>query len=272
MYIRQWVFRLQRQQYETPDCVFLTLTYDYDNLPFINGKPTLVKKHYQLFLKRLRKALPTRKIKYVLCGEYGDEKGRPHYHAILFGITKLDVDTINVAWSKGQIHLGSVTSHSIAYTFKYAVKGSVIPLGHGQVKPFIAMSQGLGETFAFEISYNQTTGIDKNGKKFIRYSKVRTIKQHFKEKLNSLLQMPYYVIPNGNGGTVKMSVPKFYLRAAGYDSTALGELYADVMAKKYEGMSEQMKEFVLNRQALQRKYAVLADVHNRKQSVINGKL
>lgn len=35
-------------------------------------------------MKRLRKALG-RKVRFLMCGEYGDQFGRPHYHYIIFG-------------------------------------------------------------------------------------------------------------------------------------------------------------------------------------------
>lgn len=40
------------------------------------------KRHFQLFMKLLRNA--GHKVRYLVAGEYGDEKGRAHFHAILF--------------------------------------------------------------------------------------------------------------------------------------------------------------------------------------------
>ena len=39
-------------------------------------------RHFQLFMKRLRFA--GHKVRYLVCGEYGDLKGRAHFHALLF--------------------------------------------------------------------------------------------------------------------------------------------------------------------------------------------
>ena len=39
-------------------------------------------RHFQLFMKLLRRA--GHKVRYFVAGEYGDEKGRAHFHAILF--------------------------------------------------------------------------------------------------------------------------------------------------------------------------------------------
>lgn len=50
--------------------------------------PTLRKRHYQLFFKRLRKWYG-KPIRYFGTGEYGSKTQRPHYHFIIFGL-KLD--------------------------------------------------------------------------------------------------------------------------------------------------------------------------------------
>lgn len=61
---------------------FITLTYDDDHLPEFNN---LDKEAMPLFFKRLRKALSPKKIRFYYVGEYGDQTGRPHYHALIFG-------------------------------------------------------------------------------------------------------------------------------------------------------------------------------------------
>lgn len=266
-YIRQWVFRLQKQQHVTPDCLFITMTYDYAHIPLNKGKFTLSKQDYQKFLKRLRKALPTRNFKYVLCGEYGSKFDRPHYHMILFDITMDDYPILSRAWGLGHVHVGSVTAASIAYTFKYAVKGDLKIRDKRQLKQFVSMSKGLGEDFAFNIIEKKTTGIDKNGNSFVRYAKIRTPKPHFQRKLDTLLQMPYYIIPNQNGGTVKMSIPKFYLRSANYDTTKLGELFQDVMNRKYSSVPSAKLEVILKRQQKQLAEHHIQQTKDRQYSV-----
>lgn len=57
----------------------ITLTYaPRDDL----ADKVLHPRHFQLFMKLLRRA--GHKIRYLVAGEYGDEKGRAHFHAILF--------------------------------------------------------------------------------------------------------------------------------------------------------------------------------------------
>ena len=80
----EWAMRLYHELGYHQDSVFLTLTYNDKSLP---KNDSLVKRDLQLFFKRLRKALPSdKKIKYFACGEYGDDKECPHYHAIVFGL------------------------------------------------------------------------------------------------------------------------------------------------------------------------------------------
>lgn len=81
LYSSTWAFRigLEAQLYEH-NC-FITLTYNEDNRP---KDDHLSKRDLQLFLKRLRKHFNNKKIRFFACGEYGDKKGRPHYHIILF--------------------------------------------------------------------------------------------------------------------------------------------------------------------------------------------
>lgn len=114
-----------------PRNCFITLTYTDDHLP---ENRTLVKKHFQDFLKRLRKKYP--KIRYFHCGEYGETYGRPHYHACLFNIDFRDKklwktvndfpyyksEELDRIWGKGMTVIGTVTFESAAYVARYIVK------------------------------------------------------------------------------------------------------------------------------------------------------
>ena len=79
---KEWSLRMLHELTYHPQSSFITLTYDDYHLPSDNS---LKKRHLQLFIKRLRKNLGERRIKYFACGEYGGQTMRPHYHAILFG-------------------------------------------------------------------------------------------------------------------------------------------------------------------------------------------
>lgn len=77
--------------YRPDQVACLTLTYRDEELVLCDGDepaPTLVRDHATAFLKRLRRRLEYSErpsVRFFLCGEYGSARGRPHYHAILFG-------------------------------------------------------------------------------------------------------------------------------------------------------------------------------------------
>jgi len=112
---------------------FLTLTYAPEFLP---ASGSLVVEDCQLFMKRLRKFLEPKKVRFFLCGEYGEQLSRPHYHVILFGHDFRDKvklvdqaglvvyesrDLANI-WGKGMVRVGSVTFESASYVASYALK------------------------------------------------------------------------------------------------------------------------------------------------------
>lgn len=172
--VDEWVFRLTQEMKEHEFCHFVTLTFDTQTVGISpNGFMTLrrgfdlVKRKkpgkdgsefkqvsrcdFVKFMKRLRK-LCNAKLKYYFCGEYGERKHRPHYHAIIFGVP--DVELYRKAWTLdgkpiGGIHIGTVTSDSIAYVMKYIDKSSWTPkhARDDRVPEFAGMSKGLGENY-----------------------------------------------------------------------------------------------------------------------------
>ena len=80
---RIWTHRVLLEAIKSSESSFITLTYDDENLPE-NG--SLCPSHVRDWLKRIRKKVEPRKLRYFLVGEYGDETKRPHYHVALFGV------------------------------------------------------------------------------------------------------------------------------------------------------------------------------------------
>lgn len=113
-YGKFWSMRMMEELKHHDAACFATLTYDNDHCP-----PDLVKKDLQDFWKRLRKE---RKVRYFCCGERGDRFGRPHYHAIIYGVSPQEVDLVAKHWQQGQVKLGTVTPDSCAYVAKYMTK------------------------------------------------------------------------------------------------------------------------------------------------------
>lgn len=152
---REWTLRCYHELSAHPRAVFITLTYDNDNLPEFGS---LRKRHMQLFLKRLRKRIEPRQIRYVLTGEYGSTRytERPHYHGIIFGLG-FDFYTVGILkelwkyqsyWSSK--NFGFATWQSISYVAGYLHKingnlDSRQNTWYPREKPFRMLSQGLGK-------------------------------------------------------------------------------------------------------------------------------
>lgn len=153
---RQWAMRCVHEASLYDDNVFVTLTFDDENL---NENGTLVKEDFQKFFKRLRKwrdeyvyrpdlrkyvkrwkplsdlgiVLPTR---YFHCGEYGSKLKRPHHHACIFNLDFKDKilykesngcrlyrsEALESLWTYGYSLIGDVTFDSAAYVARYITK------------------------------------------------------------------------------------------------------------------------------------------------------
>jgi hypothetical protein len=77
------------------------------------------------------------KVSFYMCGEYGEDFSRPHFHACLFGVNFSDRDLVGVSeagshifrcetleklWGKGYAYVGDLTFESAAYTARYIMK------------------------------------------------------------------------------------------------------------------------------------------------------
>lgn len=131
---RMWQLRIlhEAQLYDSNYCA--TFTYDQAHVPF-----ELEYRHFQLFLKRLRKAKVGvtvladrgRPIRFFVAGEYGGMTGRPHWHAILFNVQfadrvllhngKFRSAELERLWSHGGVELDAVSPQAAAYVAGYTV-------------------------------------------------------------------------------------------------------------------------------------------------------
>lgn len=92
------------------DVLFVTLTYSEKYLPtdLYNPKTGQVfashplgcldRRAPVLFVKRLRRR-SKRKLRVYYCGEYGENKGRPHYHFIIWGLPYSERKHIYASWT-----------------------------------------------------------------------------------------------------------------------------------------------------------------------------
>ncbi|WXW90276.1 MAG: replication associated protein [Microviridae sp.] len=129
-----WSTRIKLEASMHEESSFLTLTFNDENLPADGGVHV---RDLQLFMKRLRKAIAPKKVRYYACGEYGDNFGRPHYHMVLFGFGFPDKTIwrksptghelyrsalLESLWPYGNCEIGTVTAQSGAYVARYVLK------------------------------------------------------------------------------------------------------------------------------------------------------
>lgn len=134
----QWSLRCMHEASLYEDNSFVTLTYDDGHLP---SDGSLDKRDFQLFMKSLRKAIEPKKVRYFCAGEYGSIRGRPHFHALLFGLAFDDKFVVGsrgkhpvyrspmleAIWDKGFSEVGSLTMESAGYVARYVMKQGKAP-------------------------------------------------------------------------------------------------------------------------------------------------
>ncbi|AXH73996.1 MAG: replication initiator protein [Microviridae sp.] len=193
-----WAFRLEQQLKVSSSQSFITLTYNTDTLPILdNLQHTLNPDDITIFMKRLRN-YNDKKLKYYVCGEYGDDTKRPHYHMLLYNAK---IDTIQKAWDKGIVHYGNVEMPSIVYALKYIMKPGRIPEFNGdkRQKEFQRMSKGLGANYVTEavknyhlsdlVENNHITFLDGKKAAMPRYYKNLIYSEYKRKSLNKLIEI-----------------------------------------------------------------------------------
>lgn len=161
---RNWAIRCVHEAQLHEQNSFLTLTYDEKHLP---SDESLHVSHHQNFMKRLRKFLSPKKVRFFHCGEYGEKTGRPHYHTLLFGHRFSDMEKIKTVrghdyytsaklgelWQNGMNVIGEVTFESAAYVARYITKKITGPNAErfyeGRKPEYVTMSRrpGIAQTW-----------------------------------------------------------------------------------------------------------------------------
>lgn len=137
----EWDLRLRLQNLDSVDSAFVTLTYS-DQLV---DKIALNKKHIQNYFQSIRHSFRDLKLKYYAIGEYGEKKGRPHYHALIFCSTEFDVNHFHLFWPYGIVEVDPVTDADIHYVTKWHVTPK-LPIKNMafELHGFTLQSKGLG--------------------------------------------------------------------------------------------------------------------------------
>ena len=185
--------------------IFITLTYNNENLPKDGSLQLEDYQNFMKALRyHFSSVIPAEngkekriypKIKYFHCGEYGqvckncgtsyvmhpesksNKKytgcdnwvkglGRPHYHAIIYGISFDDMevfkrtkaneiiyksDTLNELWGKGFCSIGEVTFESCAYVARYIMKKITGDQAQGHYVKQVGIDEDTGEVLTTPI-------------------------------------------------------------------------------------------------------------------------
>lgn len=156
---RQWAVRCLHENSLHSSSSFITLTYNDEHIPYDHG---LKKRDFQTFMKKVRNRMGP--VRFYHCGEYGEDFGRPHYHALFFGLdfddkvywsgegeSKLYVSpALDQLWGKGYALIGNVTFESAAYVARYVTKKITGEKAH---EHYQKVDPETGEVFQIEPEY-----------------------------------------------------------------------------------------------------------------------
>lgn len=142
---RVWTARQTLESFGHAESCFVTLTYDEEHVP---AGGSLVPEDFTKWMKRFRKAYG-RPLRYFMCGEYGDQTWRPHYHASLFGVGQSQASLVQSTWRQGFTMTAEFTEATAQYVSGYVVKkmtDPALPVLQGRYPEYARMSRrpGLG--------------------------------------------------------------------------------------------------------------------------------
>lgn len=155
---RQWAVRCMHEASLYEDNCFVTLTYERSSV-------SLRYRDFQLFMKRLRKVAG--RVRFYMCGEYGEAFGRPHFHVCLFGYDFPDrvylsktgsgfklyrSALLESLWRFGFSSVGAVTFESAAYVARYVMKKVT---GPGAARHYECVDVGSGEIVSRVPEFNK---------------------------------------------------------------------------------------------------------------------
>ena len=232
----------QRVRYELlryhGNCCFLTLTANPATIHKTFPDGSLDHRPFQLFMKRLRITLERQgfkgKIKYLMCGEYGDNNGRPHYHAIIFGWKPEDLrykgtsrkglkrykskflDSIWKDTSATQKEIDDFNNNPANSNIikDNGGKYDFLPLGFVEVGEVNENTSPYMAKYICKFSEVKREDFEINGKKvkkpYLVYPKKILGVDYFLEHAEDILKRGYILCSNGK----KIGIPRSYLKYA----------------------------------------------------------
>lgn len=245
----EWALRVMHEAKLHQANCFVTLTYRDEDLPE-NG--SLRHRDFQLFMKRLRKRADVR---FYMCGEYGEQKLRPHYHACLFGVDFYDrvpagrsesgslffaSKELASFWPHGHSCVQDLTRETAAYCARYIMKkrlGRDAVSGYTRVLPTGEIVEVAPEYAAMSLKPGIGAG--------------------FLEKYRSDIFPRDYVVYEGS----KFPVPRYYTKKLSKDAQM-----DEVQYRRYLRAREHAADNT-DRRLLEREEVQLAKIRNVRRTV-----
>lgn len=250
---KMWSLRAYNEMKLHKDNCFITLTYD-NNSDLVYKDPlciaTLRYKHFQNFMKRLRKRFPDDDIQYLVSGEYGLKDGRAHWHAILFGFDFPDKRLVYV--SKGYNHYASDILNEVWSTYDKTTD-TYTPIGFtdlcnvdydccNYVAQYVLKKLPVGCNIP-EINGYEIDRVEP----MVRSSKRPAIGyNYFKKYGEQAVELGYQNVHN-KGHNKKIKTPDYYYKKFEQVNPEQGEI---IKKRKEEKMRQYYKDCPINRERL----------------------
>lgn len=185
-----WALRVKHELGDHDHNTFLTLTYDDNNLPsFFDRKVA-----FQNFMKRLRKSIGSKKIKYLVSHEFGSQTARIHHHAILFGYSfskpvflrnspkgypLYTSKSLERFWPHGYHSIGEANPQTAYYIAAYALKKTTVETVDPTSGEVITLTDCLGRSNGIGLNY-----FKRNHPRMLAYGE--RLPRYYQKKLEQL--------------------------------------------------------------------------------------
>jgi hypothetical protein len=241
---KQWAIRCIHEASLYEQNCFITLTFNEEYLP---EDHSIDKRHLQLFFKKLRNRITDgRTIKYFACGEYGEQRNRPHYHALIFNYDFPDKrlwkkteageliyrsEILEKLWPYGYSSIGNVTFESAGYVARYQFKKQK------DKKSYELVDDETGELFNLEPEFLLMSRGGKKG---------HGIGYEWFKKYHEDTNKDYLTV-----NRMKVGVPKYYDYLK---EQTMPQLLEEIKAQREQNILDKHEEFTKER--LEQKEAV----------------
>lgn len=257
-YISQLGMRARHELLYANASCFITLTVSDEYIDTVFPDRSLDHKAFQLFIKKLRNYLIRHKykdnpeecpkIKYIMCGEYGEKFLRPHYHAVIFGY---DFDDIQQLYQKGKKVKGTFRSPELEKLWQYGFS-SVKKANYDTctyLAKYVAKGKGKDKSEYQYLDYN-TGEIKHRKKEYMVYPKGGLGKQFFMDNHKAILNKGYFNLPmkqkqQGDGKTpAKIGIPRYYKKLA---EQYYGKEYKEYLERMTPIIEHKNAEYIFNK-------------------------